>query len=797
MLAAFPQDLRYGWRGIRRNPGFSLTAVLSLALGIGANTAIFTVVNAVLLKPLPFSEPERLVQIWESRPARGSFNNVVNPLNFLDWRERTHSFEDMAAVQTLTTNLTGLGEPLALTGMQVSTGYFSILGVPPAIGRTFANGDVQVAILSYGLWQSRFGGDRGVLGRTVTINGEASAIIGVMPRGFTLPRINPDVWTPLPLVRSPGLRGRFLTVVGRLKAGVSLVQAQEDLRAVAAQSARERQDFNEGWSARAVPMLEDATQKIRLPLLVLLAAVGLVLLIACANVANLLLMRASSRAREIAVRAALGAGRTRLMQQLLAESLVLASIASAAGLAAGWWGVKALLAMAPRQSQLPRLDTIHMDGSVLLFTLALSIVTAAIFGLVPALQVSQIDPQQALQHSGARLTARSLLRQTLVVAEIALAMILLAGAGLMLRSFHKLVSVNPGFATERILTLEMLTSPARYRANQKRSAYFARLLEEIRRASGVQQAGSVHFLPLQERISSSCFARADEPPPTGARSPGAEFLVIGPGYFQTMGIPLRRGRHFDARDRFGGPSTIMVNQEFVKRFLAGREPLGQKLNVCWTVDNPAEIVGVVADSRQAQLRDAPKPTIFVNNVQSPMYFAQFVVRSAGDPSQIARAVEVAIRRVDPDQAVRHVQTMDAVVAESVAQPRLQLVLLLVFGALAGVLAMVGIYGVVAYSASRRTREIGIRVALGASPADVRRLLLWEGLRLGVIGIGIGLAGAAGLTRVMRSLLYQTTPTDPGTLAVASAVVLAIVFLAMLIPTNRAARVSPTMALRYE
>ncbi len=802
-LEQVAQDVRYAFRGMRKNPGFASTAALSLALGIGANTAIFTVVNAVLLKPLPFPQPERLVQIWESRPSKGYFRNVVNPFNFLDWREHTRSFEDMAAVQGLTTNLTGFGDPLALAGMQVSPQYFSILRVAPRLGRAFTAqegqpGHDKVVILSHGLWQSRFGGDPSVLGRNVMINGEPSTIIGVMPKRFTMPKYIADLWTPLAITRTRDWEGgRYLTVVARLKAGVTLRQAQDDLHSVANQIARERPRFNEGWSAEAVPMLEDATEKARLPLLVLLAAVGLVLLIACANVANLLLMRASSRLREISVRAALGASKRRLLQQLLSESLVLAAVASAAGLVVAYWGIKALVAMVPRQSQLPRMDMIHMDGSVLLFALALSIVTAAIFGLVPSFQVSQIDPHQALQQGSVRASTRSGLRQALVVAEIALSLILLIGAGLMLRSFHRLISVNPGFDTQRILTMEMFTSPAKYGENRKRAGYFAHLLEQIRTVPGVKQAGSVHFLPLQERVSGSCFARADEPPPTPARSPGADFLVISPGYFQAMGTPLLSGRHFDARDHFGVPSVIMVNHEFVKRFFSGLDPIGQKLNLCWTVENPAEIVGVVADTRQTELQAAPRPTIFVNNVQAPMYFAQLVVRAAGDPLQISRSVQSAIHRVDPDQAVTHVQTMEAVFSESVAQPRLQLVLLAVFGGIAGLLAAVGIYGVIAYSAARRTREIGIRLALGAVPNDVRRLLLREGMVLGVTGISLGLAGALALTRVLRSLLFETTPTDPATLAMVVAAVFIIVLFATLIPANRAARVDPTAALRYE
>jgi predicted permease len=802
-LEQIAQDTRYAFRGMRKTPGFALTAVLSLALGIGANTAIFTVVHAVLLKPLPFPQPDRLVQIWESQPAKGYFRNVVNPITFLDWRERTHSFEEMAAVSDGTTNLTGLGDPLALAGMRVSPQYFSILGVLPALGRSFSAeegrpGQDNVAILSFGIWQSRFGGDPSAVGRKIMIDGAPSTIVGVMPRGFTLPKYNPDIWMPLPIVRSKEAEGgRYLTVVARLKTGVTLQQAREDLHAVAGQIARERPSFNQGWSAEPVPMLEDATENVRLPLLVLLAAVGLVLLIACANVANLLLMRAAGRSREIAVRAALGAGQGRLLRQMLSESLVLALAACAAGLAASYWGVQALLALVPRQSQLPRMDAIHMDGPVFLFSLALSLFTAAIFGLVPSLQVSQIEPYQALQQGAVRTAANSVLRRALVVAEIALSLILLVGAGLMLRSFHRLVSVNPGFETQHILTMDMFTSPAKYSDDRKRAQYFGHMLNEIRTVAGVREAGSVHFLPLQERVSGSCFAPAGEPPPNPSTAPGAEFLVISPGYFQAMGTPLARGRHFDGRDFFGAPSAIMVNQAFVKRFFPDRDSIGQKLNLCWTMQNPATIVGVIADARQTELETAPKPTIFVNNFQAPMYFAQLVVRAAGDPARIARAVEGAIHRVDPEQAITHAETMQQVFSDSVAQPRLELVLLAVFGAIAGLLAMIGIYGVVAYSAARRTREIGIRMALGALPNDVRRLILRESLILAALGIGIGLAGALALTRVLRSLLFETTPADPATLASVVGAVLLIVLVATLIPANRAARIHPTVALRYE
>jgi putative ABC transport system permease protein len=813
-LDRIAQDARYAIRGLYKSPAFALTAVLSLALGIGANTAIFTVVDGVLLKPLPFPQPDRLVQVWESKPAAGYFRNVVNGLNFLDWRERTQSFTDMAAISQVPSDLTGVGEPVVLSNEAVSPQFFSILGVAPALGRTFTAEEGQpgrdaTVILSYRLWQSRFGGDGAAVGRKILLNGNPATIIGVMPPGFGLPKQDPDIWLPLPVFRSPLWgRGRNLTVIARLRPGVTLTQAQDDLHAVAAQSARERSGFDEGWSAYAAPMLEDATGTVRLPLLVLMAAVGLVLLIACANVANLLLMRSAARAREIAVRVALGAGKRRLLQQLLCESLALALAACAAGLAIAYGGVRALLAIASRQvqlppAQLPRLDSIHVDGTVILFAIALSVVTAAVFGLAPALQLSRPGPQQALrrvlQEGAIRTASKGFWRQSLVVAEIALSMVVLIGAGLMLRSFHRLISVNPGFETHRILTMDVFTSPGKYLDPSKRADFFMRALDEIRSVPGVRSAGSVLLLPLEARESRSCFARENEPSPTPSHSSDAQFQVISPGYFQAMGTPLLAGRHFDARDRVGSPSVIMVNQTFARRFFHDEDPIGQKLNVCWDLNfhNPAAIVGVVADARQSELQAAPFPAIFIDNLQAPVFPLTLVVRGDGDPLLLARSVQTATRRLDPDLAFTHVQTMEQVLSNSVGQPRLQLALLLVFGGIAGLLTIVGVYGVVAYSAAQRTREIAIRVALGARPREVRRLVLREGAIMAAAGVSIGLVGALGLTRVMRSLLFETTPSDPVTITIAAVVMLLLALAATLIPANRASRIDPMTALKYE
>jgi len=803
VVEQFGQDLRYGARLLRRSPAFSIVAVLTLALGIGANTAIFSVVNAVLLRPLPFPEPDRLVRIWESTP-KGNDRNVVDPFNFLTWRERTRGFEQIAAIDGWTSNITGGGEVLAAHGMRVSPEFFSILRTSPFMGRGFIPeegipGRDKSVIFSYAFWQSHYGGDRNILGRKIVMNTEPSTVVGILPPDFRFPGWHPDLFVPMALDRAEARKGgRWLTTIARLKPGVSLQQAQQDVAAVARQLSQERPETDKDWSAAVVPFLEDVTENIRLPLLVLLAAVGLVLLIACANVANLLLMRATSRLREIALRTALGAGRRRILQQLLSESLLLALAGWAGGLAVGYWGLKGLLALIPTSVPLPRMESIRLDSGVFLFALGISLATAVVFGLVPAIQVSRPQLQRALQQGSQRtgVGGSRVFRRAFVVAEIALALVLLVGAGLLMRSFARLTSVNPGFATEHLLTMSMFTSPAKYEDKQKRSQYLEHVLAEVRSVPGVLAAGSTHFLPLTGMTSASGFSPAPGPEPT-VSSPSADFLVISPGYFQVMGTPMLDGRDFGPQDRFGKPSVLIVNHAFVQRFFAGQNPLGRRLNVWWSIPNPAEIVGVVADARQTELKEAPHPTIFLANPQAPMYFARLVVRARNDPRQMARAVQAAIHRVDPDQAVSDVQTMDEVFSDSVSRPRFQLVLLLVFAGIAVLLATIGVYGVVSYSVSQRTQEIGIRVALGARSSDVSRLVLREGLLLGGLGVAVGLAAAVASTRVLRSLLFEVTPTDPVTLGAVAGLLLTVALTATLWPARRATKVDPMVALRYE
>ena len=631
------------------------------------------------------------------------------------------------------------------------------------------------------------------------MNGAPATVVGILPPNFRFPGWKPDIFIPLAIDRGEKRQGgRYLTTLARLKPGVTRIQAQQDIAGIAKQLAQEWPGMNKGWSAAVVPFLEDVTENVRLPLLVLLAAVGLVLLIACANVANLLLMRANGRSREIALRVALGAGRRRILQQLLSESLLLALAGWAGGLAVGYGGLQGLLSIVPESVALPRMESIRLDSGVFLFALGISLATAILFGLAPAIQISRPQLQGALQHGSARtgVGGSRIFRQAFVVAEIALALLLLVGAGLLMRSFARLVSVNPGFESEHLLTMFMFTSPAKYEDKQKRSQYLERVLDEVRGIPGVDAAGSIHFLPLTGTVSGSCFAPAPGPDPD-ISSPGSNFLVVSAGYFRAMGTPMLSGRDFGAADQFGTPSVSVVNHAFVQRFFPNENPVGKKLNVCWSVPSPVEIVGVVADARQTELQVPPQATIFLANAQGPMYFAHLVVRARQDPRRMARAVEAAIHRVDPDQAVSDVETMDTVFTDSVARPKFQMALLLVFAGIAVLLATIGVYGVVSYSVSQRTQEIGIRVALGARSADVLRLVLREGLLLGGLGVAVGLATAVVSTRLLRTLLFEVTPTDPATLGAVAGLILMVALGAALWPARRAARVDPTVALRYE
>jgi len=799
------QDVRYGARTLLRTPLFALIAVATLALGIGASTAIFSVVNSVLLRPLPYAQPERLVQVWETN-LKASYNrNVVNPINFLDWTEQNLSFSGMAAIVDTSTKL-GLGhEPLQVPAILVSPQFFSVLGVAPMLGNSFADGDGNEGapiklILTHEFWQQQFGGEPNVIGRQIRNNERPATIIGVMPRGFALPNVRGSVFLPYAIDRGSEFaqQGRYMMVVARLKPGVTLAQANDDMKRVAEYTVATRPNFNTNWGALVLPMLEDATRDVQQPLLLLLGAVGFVLLIACANVANLLLMRGAARERELAVRVALGAGRARVVCQLLAENLVLSVLGTLGGLAIAQWGLRALLSLIPEAAPLPRMNSIRIDSTVFLFALTLTFGTTLLFGLLPALRLSRIDLLDALKQGTSRtgIGGNRRVRQALMIAEIALALMLSVGAGLLLRSFQRLTSVNLGFRTDNLVTMRVFV-PDNVDAIPDRARYLDRLVEAVRDVHGVEAAGFTHFLPLMDRVSSSCFALGAELPKNEADAPDAQIFVVSSHYFDAMRTPLLAGRDFNAHDSIDGPTSVIVNRSFTQKFLNGKDPIGQLVSVCWTVKNPARIVGVVGDARQTRLKDKPVATIFLANSQAAAYGVTLAIRTAGDPSQMIQLIEKKIHEYDSQQAISEVQTMDHVFSDSASEARFQLVLLLIFAGLAIVLAVIGVYGVVSYSVTQRTPEIGVRMAMGADTSQIARMVLREALFLAGLAVVIGLAGAIALTRVMESLLYETTPNDPATLAFSASAVLIVAAAAALVPARRATRVDPLVALRYE
>jgi predicted permease len=808
------QDIRYGGRTLIKTPLFALIAIATLALGIGASTAIFSVVNSVLLRPLPYTQPERLVQVWETNLKLGADQNVVNPLNYLEWTEQNRSFTGMSAVITDSTRLSLGHEPLQVPALIVSPQFFSVLGVTPLIGSTFADTDGKEGeeihvVLSYEFWQQQFGGDAGAIGRHIQNNERPATIIGVMPRGFGLPNGRGGVFLPYAIDRSTAAAagGRYMRVIARLKPGVTLAQANQDMQRVADYTVATRPSFNTNWGAVVLPMLEDATQDVQRPLLLLLGAVGFVLMIACANVANLLLMRGAGRERELAVRVALGAARGRIVCQLLAENLVLAVLGTSCGLAIAQWGLHALLALIPEAAPLPRMNSIRIDSTVFLFALALTFCTTLFFGLLPALRLSRIDLLGSLKQGNSRtgIGGNRRLRQSLMVAEIALALMLSVGAGLLLRSFQRLTSVNLGFRTDNLVTMRVFVKD-NVDSIPVRARYLDRLVEAVRSVHGVEAAGFTHALPLTDTVSGSCFKLGGGPvaldngweiPETDPDAPDAQFLVVSSHYFDSMRTPFLAGRDFDPHDNPDAPTSVIVNQAFVTKFMNGKDAVGQQLSVCWTVKNPARIVGVVGNARQTKLKDAPSPTIFLANSQAAAYGVTLVIRTAGDPNQIIQPVESAIHKYDPQQAISEVQTMDHVFSDSASEARFQLILLLIFAGLAIVLAMIGVYGVVSYSVTQRNQEIGVRMAMGAGTSEIARMVLREVLFLAGLAVAIGLAGALAITRVMASLLYETASTDLPTLAISAVTVLLVVTVAALVPARRATQVDPLVALRYE
>lgn len=798
------RDLRLGLRSLLRSPGFAAVAVLCLALGIGANAALFSVLNAVLLRPLPFAEPDRLVRIFEKLGERGQ--GSVSIPNFRDWVERNTGFEQLAAYQVGSRNLQGTGDPERIRAVETTPNLFSLLGTRPLRGRVFKPemdepGKAQTAMVSEELWRTRLGGDPSAIGRTIRLDGTAYTVIGVMPRSFNFPvgGSSTDVWVlfePSPEVASA--RGNhFLAVVGRLKPGMTLEQATAQLVTVAAKIEKDYPAEQTGRSVIVQSLRESIVGQVRPALLILFSAVGLVLLIACANVANLLLARAAVRQREVAIRLALGANRSRLIRQFLLESLVLSFVGAALGLLLARWSLSALAPLA--KGALPIFEEFPLDGRVFSFLLAIAALSGVAFGIVPALQNSRGDVRDSLAETGGKTTGSSrqqLFRSTLVVLEIAVSLILLVGAGLLLRGFLTLSRTEPGLIAENVLTAHLPVPVAQLEGSTPR--LFRPVLEKIRAIPGVRSAAVISMLPIQNAWTNGNFAIEGRPDPQPGQEPLAEFRVASPGLFQSLGIPVLRGRDFTESDGESGPRIVIINEALAHKHFPGEDPLGQRLRLG---EESFTIVGIAGSVRQAGLDYEPLAEIYFPYAAADfagwLSDAALVIRTTVPPESVTNEVRAAVTSVDPGLPLYNVLTMEQVITESLAGRRLNLWLLTVFAGIALVLSAAGLYGVISYLVAQRTREIGMRIALGAQKRDVIGLVMRQAARLTGAGLLLGLFGAFAFTRVLESLLYGVSARDPLTYAALAVVLTTVALLATWLPARRASRVDPILAIRAE
>jgi len=807
-------DIRYAVRVLIKSPGFAITAVLALAIGIGANSIVFSLVNAILLRTLPFENPNGLVMVWESNQQQGRYEDAVAPANYIDWKNQNNVFEDMAASRNMAFVLTGTGEPERVQGTMANASLFSILGVNPILGRPLSSQDEQpgsgrVVLLSYGIWERIFGASVGIIDQPLILNNESYTVIGVMPRGFRYPEtaelwIPPQNRVPDPPLKTSGdistVRGsHYMRVIARLAPNVTLENAQTEMSAIASRLETQYPATNNGQGVTLVPLLQQIVGDIRPALILLLGAVVLVLLIACANVANLLLAKASGRQKEVALRLALGASRNRIIRQLLTESIILSMLGGIAGILLAYFGLKFLVAFNP--GNIPRLNEVGIDGWMIAFTFIISLGTGIIFGLVPAFKASKPDLNQTLKEAG-RGAAGSFktrrMRTLLVVSEIALTQVLLVGAGLLIRNFVQLQQVDPGFNAKNTLTMQITLPTSKYPEGYRQTAFFHQVLQRVEQVQGVQSMGLISRLPLMGGSSVRGFMIAGRQPSPDQTTPEANYQVTSQDYFQTMGIPLLRGRTFTDRDNENTLGVVILNESMAKLNWPNEDPIGQHLTIS-SEQNPREIVGIVKDVKQSALNDKTKPEIYVPYLQAPWPSMTLVIRSQSNPMSMARTVRSEILGIDSTQPVSNIKALEDVIADSTARQRFNTILLGIFAGMALMLASVGVYGVMAYLVSQRRREIGIRLALGAQRGAIFKLVIWQGLVFTLTGLVIGLGVAIALTRVLIdfNLFYGVTVADPVIFLGVAFLLTAVALIASYLPARRAMAVNPLTVLREE
>ena len=802
------QDLRYAVRTLLNKPGFTLIAVMTLALGSGASTAIFTVVDAALLRGLPYRSPDRLYHLFESTPQKEFAQREFSYPDYQDYQQNS-VLEGVGAYTGGGAIWSGHGEPERIAAPAASANFFQVLGVEPVIGRSFMShedkpGSQRVAMLTYSMWQRRFGGDPKVVGQSLTLNGDNYIVIGVLPASFQFAFRAGDIWRVYQPTQ-PQLERRFMhgtNLIGRLKPGVTAEQAQQELSLIASRIEHDHNASHAGTGLKLVPLQEQVVGQVKPILLVLLGAVGFVLLIACANVASLLLTRSLARQKEISIRAALGASRWRVVRQLLTESVLLSLVGGAVGLLIAYWGVRGLVAVLPdaQLNALPFLQSLQLDGRILAFSFGLSLLTGIVFGLAPALQSSRLDLNEVLKEGGRNTMggAGHRLRSALVMTEIALAVVLLVGAGLMMKSLLRLLQSNIGFNPENVLTMNVVLPAGKYNDNNRQIAFFDQLQERLQSLPGVTGAGTVNILPLQGGNTTRFNIEGDPIPPPGQETE-ANIRTVNETYFQTLGIPITAGRAFDARDNANAPPVVIINKTAADRLFAGRDPIGRRLVYNSVQAPPIQIVGVVGDVKIGGLDDAIRPVLYYPFRQNNALGTSLVVRTNADPTALAAAIREATHALEPDVAIFNVNRMTDLIGNSPAafMRRFPALLIGIFAGVALVLASIGIYGVVSYSVSQQTHHIGVRMALGAQAADILRMVLRQGLTLAVVGIAAGVVAALGLMRLLRSLLFEVQTTDVATFAAVVGTLFVVALLACYLPARRATRVDPLVALRYE